>query len=289
MPAWTQYLLPTSVAEAVQNLLSAPGPAFPIAGGTDLLLEIQQGRHCLTHTLVDLTRIPEMQALENRGRSLFIGAAVPVRLIAESPLVHQHALAVSEACGLIGGPQVRNTATLGGNVAHALPAADGMITLLALDARVEIAGPLGRRQEPILSLFRSLSVNNLADGEILTGFYIHERQQGQASAFGRVMRPQGVALPVLNLAVWLEREGERISQVRIAAGPSGPVPLRATAVEDCLCGAVFNKDTLALAVETARTSLHFRSSPQRATAAYRYLLCDMLLEEVLTRAWERTR
>ena len=133
-----------------------------------------------------------------------------------------------EACGLIGGPQVRNTATLGGNVAHALPAADGTIALVALDARVEIASRDGRRLVPILNLFAGVGQSTLlADQEILVGFHLPLRKTGQASAFSRVMRPQGVALPVLNLAVWLERAGDQIHSIRIAIGPSGPVPQRA--------------------------------------------------------------
>ena len=138
MSNWSQYLIPKTIDEALQALASAAGPARPVAGGTDLLLELQQGRPPAgqaIHTLVDITNIDELHCLEVRGSELFIGAAVPVREITESALIRKHALALSEACGLIGGPQVRNTATLGGNVPHSLPAADGTIGLVALDAR----------------------------------------------------------------------------------------------------------------------------------------------------------
>ena len=91
--------------------------------------------------------------MRTRGRSLFIGAAVPLSHIARHPLVAQHAEALREACELIGGPQVRNVATLGGNVAHALPAADGTIALLALDATAEIASLNGSRRLPVAELF----------------------------------------------------------------------------------------------------------------------------------------
>jgi len=289
MSTWSKYIVANSIEEALGAMASAPGPACPIAGGTDLMLEIQQDRHSPIHTLVDITNIPELRCLEARGDSLFVGAAVPVRTITESPLIHRHALALAEACDLIGGPQVRNTATLGGNVAHALPAADGMIALVALDAQVEIATcGNGRRLEPILHIFRGVGESSLIkDREILVGFQLPMRSAGQASAFGRVMRPQGVALPVLNLAVWLQRKDDHIQAIRIAVGPSGPVPRRASAIENFLAGAAYTPETIEQAKGLVDSTLHFRTSPQRATAAYRYHLCKMLLEEMIVHAWQR--
>lgn len=290
MNTWSKYIVATSVEEALGALASAPGLARPIAGGTDLMLDLrQQGRYPPIHTLVDVTNIPELNCLELRSDSLFIGAAVPVRTITESPLIHRHALALAEACDLIGGPQVRNTATLGGNVAHALPAADGMIALVALDAQVEIATfGNGRRLEPILHIFQGVGESSLIkDREILVGFQLSMHSSGQASAFGRVMRPQGVALPVLNLAVWLQRKEEHIQAIRIAVGPSGPVPQRASAIEDFLSGAAYTPKTVEQALDLVDSTLHFRTSPQRATAAYRYHLCKMLLEEMIVHAWQR--
>lgn len=288
MSTWKHYCLAYSLDEALHALADSPGPARPVAGGTDLLLELQQGHHPPLDTLVDITHIPGLSCLEIRGDELFIGAAVPVSDISESALVMQHAQAVAEACALIGGPQVRNTATLGGNVAHALPAADGMIGLVAVDAQVEIAAVDGLRRAPILSLFKGPGQSTLiADREILVGFYLPLSQQGQASAFLRIMRPQGVALPVINLAVWLDREGDRFKDVRIAVGPAGPTPRRAYPVEDCLRGAVYGDDTLACAGQVWAEHIHFRTSPQRATSAYRSHLSGFLLEDVLQIAWQR--
>jgi len=216
MNLWQQYIRPTSVAEAVTALTSAPGPALPLAGGTDILLDLQQGRHSPVHTIVDLTEIPEMKSLEIRDERLFIGAGVPLSRIARDPLVATHAQVLVEACDLVGGPQVRNVATLGGNVAHALPAADGTIGLLCLDAEAEVAGPQGNRCVPLPELFLGPGKSSLQGGEIIVGFYVSQQKPGQASAFKRIMRPQGVALPIINLSVWLERDGDTNQQIRIA-------------------------------------------------------------------------
>jgi carbon-monoxide dehydrogenase medium subunit len=288
MKLWSNYVLAATIDEAVQALAHAGGSARPVAGGTDLLLELQQGRHEPVHTLVDVSTIPDLQRLEERGGQLFIGAGVPVARIVEHPLVHKHAPAVVEACGLIGGPQVRNTATLGGNVAHALPAADGMISLAAMDAVAETAGANGIRLIPLLELFRGLGKSVLTENnEILTGFYLPLRQTGQASAFSRIMRPQGVALPILNMAVWLQRSGERIECARIAVGPAGPTPQRARQVEEFLGGKTYSEDTTAEAVKLIRETMKFRTSPRRATAEYRTHLVGVLLLEVLEKAWLR--
>ena len=288
MKNWQQYILAHSVQEALEALESAQGPVHPIGGGTDLLLEIQQGSHSPVHTLVDVTQIPELTRLEIIGDSLFIGAGVPVRQITDSQLVRHHALAVSEACGLIGGPQVRNTATLGGNVAHALPAADGMISLFAFDAQVEIASKEGQRRASIASLFKGPGKSTLIPNrEILIGFYLPVRKSGQASAFSRVMRPQGVALPILNLAICLQRTENHIDDIRIAIGPSGPVPVRATMVEQMLRGQDYSPQLLMNAKGAIHESIPFRTSAMRATAAYRHHLSEVLLDEVFETAWER--
>jgi xanthine dehydrogenase FAD-binding subunit len=288
MNIWSQYVIVHSIEDALAALAAAPEPAYPVAGGTDLLLEIQQGRKPPVHTLVDLTHIPELKLLEERSERIFIGAAVPISQIVASPLINQHALAITEACNLIGGPQVRNTATLGGNVAHALPAADGMISLVAMDALVEVASSAGCRLVPILELFRGPGVSALnLKKEILVGFYIPTRRQGQASGFSRVMRPQGVALPILNMAVSLERKQEEIVDIHIAIGPSGPTPLRAQAVEHFLTGKTPSPQVLSQAVQILRESIRFRTSARRATAEYRYQLAGVLLDEVVEKAWQR--
>ncbi len=289
MKLWSKYVVAQSISEALDALNGAEGSSCPISGGTDLLLELQQGRHSSIHTLVDLHKIPELHYLEVQDGTLIIGAAVPASELVDSPLVWEHAQAVAEACGLIGGPQVRNTATLGGNVAHALPAADGMIALVALDAQVEIASPEGIRSEPILDLFKGPGKSSLAlNREFITRFFVSTRKQDQSSAFGRIMRPQGVALPIINLAVWMERDDDRIKDIRIAVGPSGPVPMRMKPVEDCLRGLPPDPDVLERAKKLVHETVSFRTSPMRASAEYRHDLSDVLLVDQVERAWQQT-
>lgn len=288
MSLWNHYFVVDSVQAALKTLEAAPGPARLIAGGTDLLLDLQQGRLSPMDTLVDVTRIPELTVLEMRDMRIYIGAAVPLNRIVASPLIQVHAQALVEACGQIGGPQVRNTGTLGGNVCHALPAADGTIALIAMGAEAEIAHIGGRRRVSLEELFLGPGKSTLAEGrELLVGFFLPPNEPGQASAFLRVMRPQGVALPILNMAAWIQRQGERIAGVRLALGPAGKKPLRAYAAERVLSGGLMNERLIAEAEEAMLSEAQFRSSRLRASAAYRRYLSGFLLRETLTRAWER--
>src|SRR5687767_15907291 len=187
MNLWQNYLRPKTLAEAMDAFSSAPKPLAPIAGGTDLLLDLEQRRHSPVHTLIDVTEIEELLALELRADSLFIGAGVPVNRIVLDPLIGAHAQALVEACELIGGPQVRNVATLGGNIAHALPAADGTIALLALNAQAEIASLADTRRAPLEELFLSPGKSSLKHGEeLLVGFYLPLSTPYQSSCFKRI-------------------------------------------------------------------------------------------------------
>ena len=288
MNLWQEYLRPTNLSQAIKAFAEASGPILPVAGGTDLLLDLEQGRHAPVQTLLDVTSIEEMTLLEERGDQLFVGAAIPVNRIVHNPLVITHAQALTEACNLIAGPQVRNVATLGGNVAHALPAADGTIALLALNAEAEVAGLSGVRRLPFKELFLGPGKSALKHGqELLVGFYLPLSQPGQASCFKRIMRPQGVALPIINLAVWLERKEGLISQMCLAVGPGGPTPWRGTEVEKALIGMPLHDETLKTATEALLAQVGFRSSARRASADYRRHIVTGLFKDVLEAAWQR--
>jgi carbon-monoxide dehydrogenase medium subunit len=122
---------------------------------------------------------------------------------------------------------------------------------------------------------------------LLVGFYLRLLQPGQASCFKRIMRPQGVALPIINLAIWLERKNSIISQMCLAIGPGGPTPWRGTDVENVLTGKSLNEETLNVATEALLNQVGFRSSARRASADYRRHIVTGLFKDVLETAWDR--
>jgi xanthine dehydrogenase FAD-binding subunit len=283
-----EYFLTHTVEEALQYLSTANGSARIVSGGSDLLLELQQGRRQAVKILVDVTEIEEMCALEIREESLFIGASVTLTRLMNSLLIKQHAQALGEAAALMANPQVCNVATIGGNIAQALPAADGTISLLALDAQAEVACRDGRRRVPIGGLFRGPRESTLDPGcDLLVGFYLSLHEDGQASAFARRISPQGIALAILNIAIWLQRKDDQVLSIRIAVGPSGPVPLRMKAAENAFTGKTPSPEIQAHALGELLQEAHFRTSLHRASAEYRRHLAGVLFDEAFTAAWLR--
>lgn len=288
MSLWNKYYLARSVDDALDELSRAQGAARLVAGGTDLLLDLQQGRHSPVDTLVDVTEIEEMSVIVEQHDKLFVGAGTPLNRLVANPLVQRHAQALVEAGSLIGGPQVRNTATLGGNVAHALPAGDGTIALLALDALAEVASKSGRRRVALESLFLGPGRSALDPvKEILVGFHLPLRSENEASAFRRVMRPQGVAIAILNMGVWVRRRSAIVEDVHLAISPGGPTPFRARETEEHLRGGIVRPGVISSAADVLLNEARFRTSRHRATLEYRRHLAAVLLEETLTTAMER--
>jgi carbon-monoxide dehydrogenase medium subunit len=299
MNYWQQYHTPTTVADALGLLRQYGEQAQIIAGGTDLILDIQNGAHAPVTALVDVTQIEGLSTIraEHEGGEdwVVLGAAVTHTQIERSPLIQEHGLALVESCSVVGGPQVRNVATIGGNVAHALPAADGTIGLLALNAQVEVCtladGVLTREWQPLLAIFAGPGRNTLSHNQLLSAFRFPQRRPRQASAFDRIMRPQGIALPILGLAanVTVDESLSRVVAATIAIGPAGPIPFRAASAEALLMSAPYSDELLEAVIDAAQSQAQLRTSRHRASQEYRHEMVAVLLRRVLPRAVERAR
>lgn len=298
MKLWEHYHLPSTVDEALELLTRYGGNARVVAGGTDLLVDwraamtdpAKAGAVHVQEALIDITRIPEMTRLVDIDDMIVIGGGVTHTQIVQSSLIRQYATCLVESCGVVGGPQVRNVATLGGNVAHALPAADGTTSLVALDAEVEIVKDGERRWVNILDMFLGTAkslVNPARD--LLVSFRFRKTKPGEATAFNRIMRPQGVALPIMGCAVWIKLNTDRThyDAARIVLAPIAPTPARAEAVEAALIGQPVGDESVARAIHAAHETIHPRTSKYRATADYRAEVIDVLLRRTLNAALAR--
>jgi len=145
------YVIPSSIEEALATLASLRGEGRVIAGGTDLVIQLRRGRGSF-ECLVDITRIPGLDEIRMEDSHVLLGAAVTFSQIEGSALVREKACVLAEAASQVGSPQIRNVGTLAGNIVNAQPAADGSIALLALDAKVEIANLTGRQWVPVTTL-----------------------------------------------------------------------------------------------------------------------------------------
>jgi carbon-monoxide dehydrogenase medium subunit len=296
MSLWKEYYTPSSIAEALRIRTQHGHDAQFVAGGTDLILDLQQGNHAPLVALVDVTTIQHLNEIHKEGDWIVLGAAVTHSDVEANPLVRRHGAALAESCSVVGGPQVRNVGTLGGNVAHALPAADGTIGLLALGAEVQVCslvdGEVVATWQPLLSIFVGPGKSNLGDNQMLAAFRFRTLQPRQGSAFDRIMRPQGVALPILGVAakLTLDESLQRVAHACIAVGPAGPVPFRASEAESVLTeAAVFAESTVDAAVQAALAQAELRTSKHRASKEYRREVLGVLLRRVLQRAFDRAQ
>jgi len=220
---------------------------------------------------------------------VFLGAGATHQQIITNQIIRENGRCVAEGCGLVGGPQVRNIATIGGNVAHSLPAADGTIALLSMGTEVQLTSQEGTRRLPLIEIFAGPGKVTFDRGrELVVGFHFQKRREGEASAFHRVMRPQGVAIAILNMSVWVKVVGEKIIDLRIACGPAGPKPFRAYETEEFIKGKSIYQGFFTQACRMLGEEVSLRTSAHRATREYRRHLLPVLLQQVLEKAVSRS-
>lgn len=285
---WHRYHRPATLQEVIALLAHHDGEARIVGGGTDLLLEIQQGHKEKVEALIDPTRIAGLDRIEEENGFMVVGCGVTHSQIVRDLRLRAHATCLVEGCGVIGGPQVRNVATLAGNIAHALPAGDGTIGMLTLDGEIEIADADGLRWMPLADSFLGPGRSRVDPTRMLiTRMRFRPTGPGEGSAYRRVMRPQGVALPMISLGARLRLAQGQIEAARVAIGPAGPVPFLAERAMAALVGHPASPQTFEAAAEAALGEAALRDSPHRATAAYRAEMIRTQLPKTLSKAAER--
>lgn len=283
-----EYLFPESVEECLELLAGGRGYRV-MAGGTDLVPWLKSGRYTPAG-VVDITRIKELKTLAVDGGSLVIGAAVTHAEAAASSFVRDHLPALAEACGSVGSPQIRNMATVAGNVVSAQPAADAAIALTALGARVEIASAAGRRADPVENLYAGAGKSRVdSTRELVIGIIVPLPGAGCGSAFMRAAPRKALALPVINAATGLKTSGGYITEARIAVGPVAPGPFRPLPAEEFLVGAsLADTGRLERAAEMAAAEASPRDSLLRGSAEYRKYLVKIMVQRALEKALIRS-
>ena len=288
---WQSYKVPSSMDEALQILDGFEGRAQIIAGGTDLVIELQEGKHTVD-CLVDCTRIPNLDRIEQRERWILIGPNVTFQQIKDSPLLHEKARVLAEAAATVGALQIQTVATLAGNVASALPAADGCVALLSLDAEVEVTSVDGQAWHPIGELFLGPGKSAVdPTRQMITAIRFPVPQGRHGSAWERIGRRRALVLPILNCgaSLVLDDSGERIEAARISLGPVAPVPFRAHEAEAFLSGKPANGEAFVRAAEVAAVEAKPRTSLLRASKEYRTRVLQVLVRDGLSRATDQAR
>ncbi len=218
-----RYVAASTVAEASSILVAEEG-AHVLAGGTDLVVRMRDGL-VRPAVLVDIQRIPDLAAIDSIDGHLRIGATVTVAALLESSQVRRLTPLLAEAGAQMGAVQLRNLATVGGNLASAVPSADLAPPLIVLGAVARIAAAAGERTLPIEEFFVGPHRNALRPGEVLTAVDVPRSGEGSGAAFVKFGRRSAQVLAVVNAAAWVRLQQGGVEEARIALGAGAPTPL----------------------------------------------------------------
>jgi len=275
-------IIPDSVDAAVRALAEHPG-ATALAGGTDLMVEVNDGRRPL-ESIVAVGRIPELAGIRVADGALDIGAAATFSRLELDP-VAQFAPALAYAARTVGSPQIRNAATIGGNLATASPAGDSLPVLLALGASVAVAGTDGRRDVPVADFFTGPKRSALRAGELVAGVRVPIRRGPQD--YLKVGVRNAMVIAVASLAIAVDLDAHTIS---VGLGSVGPTPLAAR--DACAWAAAradWDDDAVAMSADDiARFGDRVAAAAQpiddhRSTARYRRSAVRVLARRALRR------
>jgi len=280
------YHEPGSVAEAVELGARFGGDGRFLAGGTDLIVQMRRGKLRPRH-VISLRRVPGLDAIAESG-AVTLGALVSHRAIECHRAFQGRLRGLVEAAQVVGGHQIRNVGTVGGNIANASPAADVVPVLLALDATVTWVGASGARTLPLEKLLLESGQTAERPRELLTSIAFPALGELSATAFLKAGRRKAMEISIVCVAarLALDPERRRCVQVRIALGAVAPTTWRSRAAEAALEGRAPTPEALAEAGRLAAAECR-PISDVRASARYRRLLVESLVPRALSRCLAR--
>lgn len=271
-----------SPQDAVRLLMEHPGAQI-IAGGSDVLVQIREGRRAGAK-LVSIYGIDEMRGIryEDDG-AIRIGSLTSFSHITKDPVIQKHIHVLGEAVDMAGGPQIRNIATIGGNTCNGVTSADSASTLYAWDAIIEILGPDGTRRIPIHDFYIKAGTVDLRPGEIQTAVIIpkdsYEGCKGHYIKYA-MRNAMDIATIGCSVNVKLSADKKTIEDMRIAYGVAGPVPMRAPSAEKAASGKPVTKAVIRESARAVLEDINPRDS-WRASRAFRQHIAVVLAQRAL--------
>jgi CO/xanthine dehydrogenase FAD-binding subunit len=257
---------PRSLDEAIEALGRDPD-LRPVAGCTDLMVRTLEERESYGPVL-NLLTVPEIHGITREDGSWRIGATTTFTEIQRHPGLRDTLPILAEAASLIGGWQIQNRATIGGNMANASPAGDSLPVLLALDAVVTLAGPDGMREVPYTDFHTGYRKTALRPGEILAWVRVHDPTNGSIQQFRKMGTREAQSISKVVLAMVAREHGGRLSSVRFGAGSVAATPVRLAAAER-ICENMVPDESLADAAARKAMEQVVPIDDVRSTAAYR--------------------
>ena len=284
------YQAPATLADAVAMLAEQNGRARPLAGGTDLLVQMRLNLHDID-LVVDVKKIPELNALSYDSESgLTVGAAVACAEIYENAEIASDYPGLIDSTIIIGGKAIQGRATLGGNLCNASPSGDSISAMIALGATCNIAGPDGTRSLPMEEFCVGPGKNALEQGELLVSIHIPAPKSNSGAHYQRFTprAEMDIAVAGVGAAVQLSDDLSEITDARLALAAVAPTPVLATAAAETLIGKAPTEEAFAAAATAAQESIN-PISDVRGTAAQRRHLIGVLTRRTLTKAAARAK
>jgi len=287
IPPAFDYLAPTTLPEAI-SLLQQHGTEAKILSGGHSLIPMMKLRLATPATLIDINGIPGLEYITESEGTLHIGALTREVALEDSALIRSSYRIIYETTVMIADPQVRNMATIGGNLAHADPGNDHPATMLALGARVKATGPNGERIIPIEDFFVDFFVTALKPDEILTEIQIPTPPPGSGGAYLKLERKVG-DYAIAGVAAQLTLDPQGVCQYAgIGLTNVSPLPVKAKQAEARLLGAVLDENAIGEAARLAAEASD-PGSDLRGSAAYKRAMVEELTKRALRLAAERAR
>jgi xanthine dehydrogenase FAD-binding subunit len=277
------YSKADSVADAIRLLKENP-EAHLIAGGTDVLVKLHKGKAEFPH-LIDIHDIAELNFIrQGADGDLEIGPLSCFTDVAESKLIRKHIPVLAEAVLTIGGPQVRNMATIGGNLCNGVPSADSATPLIALNATVTIEGPDGSRRMPLEDFFLGPSQVALAHDEMMTAIVVsRDNYAGYYGHFYKYAMRDAMDIATIGCSAVCKIEDQVLTDLRLAYGVAAPVPTRCKDTEDKIRGRKVSAQLLDDISEAVKDDVSPRTS-WRAAKDFRLQIIATLAQRVVKQA-----
>ncbi len=282
-----EFEAPVTLDAAIALLAEHNGTARPLAGGTDLIDHIRTAR-LTPDVVIDIKKIPELNIIEHSGDGLRLGAAVCCSRIYGDETIRTQYTALADSAHIIGGVQIQNRASMGGNLCNAGPAADSTPSLIALGATCVIAGPKGRREVPVESFCVTKGKTVLERGELLVEFKFPARPAHSGSHYRRFIPRNEMDIAVVGVGASVTLDGDTISDARVSLGAVAITPLLAKEVNDALIGKPASDETCKAAGEIARSIID-PITDMRGTREFRIHVTGVLVERVLREAVARAK
>jgi carbon-monoxide dehydrogenase medium subunit len=282
-----EYIEPKTLKEAVDFLSKHHKAATPLAGGTDLLLNMKR-RAVAPQYLVALKSIPGLDAIAyEEGQGLRIGALATIHAVETASEVKRKYPILSQAAATLGSIQIRNLGTVVGNVCSALPSADMVPSLVALNAQVKISNGAGEKLVPVEDFITNVGKTVLAADELVEELQVPPLPSHSGGTYIKYAQRGAKALGICNVATWIALDQDICTEVRICLGAVGQTPIRAREAESVLKGNPFAPEAVKAAAQKASEEAQPRSSPLRGSAAYRKATVGALTQRALLRSREQ--